>query len=100
MAILPGTRLGPYEITSAIGAGGMGEVYRARDTRLNRNVALKVLPDVFAHDTERMARFEPKTETWTEFSVPNRESDIRRIEVDRANSNRIWWSGTMSNHMG
>src|ERR1700693_16371 len=58
MAILPGARLGPYEILSAIGAGGMGEVYRARDARLNRDVALKVLPEVFAADADRMARFE------------------------------------------
>src|SRR5580704_14742030 len=58
MAILPGLRLGPYEILCAIGAGGMGEVYRARDTRLNRDVAIKVLPKVFADDGDRMARFE------------------------------------------
>jgi hypothetical protein len=56
--IQPGTRLGPHEVLSAIGAGGMGEVYRARDTRLNRDVALKVLPEVFARDAQRMARFE------------------------------------------
>jgi serine/threonine protein kinase len=58
MAILPGKRLGPYEVLSAIGAGGMGEVYLARDSRLNRDVALKALPSAFASDTERMARFE------------------------------------------
>jgi len=58
MALVAGTRLGPYEVISAIGAGGMGEVYRARDTRLERNVALKVLPEVFAQDTERMLRFQ------------------------------------------
>src|SRR5258708_1072747 len=49
-----GTRLGPYEIVSAIGAGGMGEVYRARDTKLGRDVALKILPGTFASDTERL----------------------------------------------
>ena len=58
MAILPGRRLGPYEILSAIGAGGMGEVYRARDSKLGRDVALKVLPAAFAADADRMARFE------------------------------------------
>jgi serine/threonine protein kinase len=51
-------RLGPYEIAAAIGAGGMGEVFRAKDTRLGRDVAIKVLPFVFAQDPERLARFE------------------------------------------
>jgi serine/threonine protein kinase len=58
MAMQPGNRLGPYEILSAIGAGGMGEVYRARDSKLGRDVALKVLPEAFARDGERMARFQ------------------------------------------
>src|SRR5436190_1583999 len=58
MSLATGTRLGPYEILSAIGAGGMGEVYRARDTKLHREVAIKVLPDLFAADPERLARFE------------------------------------------
>ena len=57
MPLSAGARLGPYEVLSALGAGGMGEVYRARDTRLNRDVALKVLPDVFTADAERVARF-------------------------------------------
>ena len=56
--ITPGSKIGSYEIIVLIGAGGMGEVYRARDTRLNRDVALKVLPEVFARDPQRMARFE------------------------------------------
>jgi eukaryotic-like serine/threonine-protein kinase len=57
MTVAIGSRLGPFEIVSAIGAGGMGEVYRARDTNLARDVAIKVLPDAFARDTDRMARF-------------------------------------------
>jgi eukaryotic-like serine/threonine-protein kinase len=62
MSLAAGTKLGPYEILSLIGAGGMGEVYRARDTKLKREVALKVLPDAFAGDSERMARFQREAE--------------------------------------
>ena len=58
-----GTKIGVYEIVSAIGAGGMGEVYRARDTRLNRHIAIKVLPDLFAEDPERLARFHREAHT-------------------------------------
>ena len=58
MALAPGTTVGPYEIISLIGAGGMGEVYRARDSRLGREVALKLLPASFAADAERLRRFE------------------------------------------
>ncbi len=54
----PGTKLGPYEIAEQLGAGGMGEVYLAQDTRLGRKVAIKVLPAEFASDPERLARFE------------------------------------------
>jgi serine/threonine protein kinase len=57
MALRSETRLGPYEILSAIGAGGMGEVYRARDSRLNRDVAIKVLPASFSSDPQRLRRF-------------------------------------------
>ena len=58
MALERGTRLGPYQIESPIGAGGIGEVYRAHDATLDRDVAIKVLPDAFATDPERLARFE------------------------------------------
>ena len=57
LTLTPGTRFGPYEVTALIGVGGMGEVYRATDTRLKRDVALKILSDTFAHDPERVARF-------------------------------------------
>jgi Tol biopolymer transport system component len=71
MATLSGGRLGPYEILSAIGAGGMGEVYKARDSRLNRDVALKVLPAAFAADTERMARFEREARLLASLNHPH-----------------------------
>jgi serine/threonine protein kinase len=58
MTLAVGSRLGPYEVVAAIGAGGMGEVYRAKDTRLGRDVAIKVLPGSFGQDPERLARFE------------------------------------------
>jgi serine/threonine protein kinase len=60
LALTLGTRLGAYEVTAAIGEGGMGQVYRARDTKLNRDVALKLLPDAFASDPDRLARFTRK----------------------------------------
>ena len=63
MALAPGTRLGPYEIAAQIGVGGMGEVYRATDTTLNRQVAVKVLPESLASDAERIARFEREAKT-------------------------------------
>jgi Tol biopolymer transport system component len=66
-----GTRLGPYEIIGPIGAGGMGEVYRAHDTKLNRDVALKVLPDAFAADADRLARFEREAQAVAALSHPN-----------------------------
>ncbi len=58
MSLTPGTTLGSYAVTAQIGAGGMGEVYRARDTTLDRDVALKVLPEAFTSDPDRLARFE------------------------------------------
>ena len=71
MPIPPGTRLGSYEVIAAIGAGGMGEVYRARDTRLNRDVALKILPDAFAADADRLARFTREAQTLAALNHPN-----------------------------
>src|SRR6266581_7989850 len=71
MPLVPGTRLGPYEILSAIGAGGMGEVYRATDTTLGRQVAIKVLPEAFAQDAARMARFEREAQTLAALNHPN-----------------------------
>jgi Tol biopolymer transport system component len=67
----PGTRLGPYEIGSALGAGGMGEVYRARDVKLGRDVALKILPQAFASDPDRLARFEREARTLAALNHPH-----------------------------
>src|SRR6185436_6130183 len=66
-----GTRIGPYEITSSVGIGGMGEVFRARDTRLNRNVAVKVLPRDFVADADRLRRFEQEAKTLAALNHPN-----------------------------
>ena|SRR5215469_1958349 len=71
MAIQSGTHVGPYEIVSAIGAGGMGEVYRARDSKLGRDVAIKVLPEAFARDADRMARFQREAKVFASLSHPN-----------------------------
>jgi eukaryotic-like serine/threonine-protein kinase len=71
MSVASGTKLGHYEITSPLGAGGMGEVYRARDTKLGRDVALKVLPPVFARDAQRMARFEREAKVLASLNHPN-----------------------------
>jgi Tol biopolymer transport system component/tRNA A-37 threonylcarbamoyl transferase component Bud32 len=71
MPLGPGVRLGPYEIVAALGAGGMGEVYRGRDTRLKRDVALKVLSELFASDPDRLARFQREAEVLASLSHPN-----------------------------
>ena len=71
MSLTAGARLGSYEILTGIGAGGMGEVYRARDTRLGRNVALKILPELFAADRERLARFEREAKTLAVLNHPH-----------------------------
>src|ERR1700684_555942 len=71
MPTLTGKRLGPYEILSAIGAGGMGEVYQAHDTNLERDVAIKVLPEAFAHDPERLSRFQREAKMLAALNHPN-----------------------------
>ena len=82
MALAPGTRLGAYEIVSALGAGGMGEVYRATDSRLKRPVAIKVLPDSFAGDPERLARFQREAELLAAMNHPH-IATIYRLERSR-----------------
>jgi eukaryotic-like serine/threonine-protein kinase len=71
MALTSGTKLGPYEIQSPLGAGGMGEVYRATDTKLGRDIALKILPAEMAHDPERLARFRREAKTLAQLDHPN-----------------------------
>jgi serine/threonine protein kinase len=71
LALIPGTRLGPYEILSALGAGGMGEVYRASDTTLKRQVAIKILPPAVAGDVDRLARFQREAELLASLNHPN-----------------------------
>src|SRR5262245_20672835 len=71
MRIAEGTRVGHFEVMACVGVGGMGEVYRARDTRLGRDVALKVLPDAFARDPDRLARFEREAKTLASLNHPN-----------------------------
>jgi serine/threonine-protein kinase len=82
MPLTAGTRLGSYEIVGFIGAGGMGEVYRARDTRLHREVALKILPEVFAADPERLARFQREAQVLASLNHPNIASIYGLEEAD------------------
>src|SRR6266403_3730477 len=71
MALTPGTKLGPYEIVAPLGAGGMGEVYRARDSKLGREVAIKILHDSFVDDPERVARFEREAQLLAALNHPH-----------------------------
>ena len=71
MALSPGTRLGHYDVTSLLGEGGMGQVWQATDTQLGRQVALKILPDAFAADPDRLARFEREAKVLASLNHPN-----------------------------
>ena len=71
MSLTPSTRLGVYEVTAPLGEGGMGQVFRARDTKLDREVAIKVLPEAFAHDTDRLARFTREAKTLASLNHPH-----------------------------
>ena len=88
MALTPGTRIGPYEVLSSLGSGGMGEVYRARDTRLNRDVAIKVLPASLTQDSSRLQRFELEARAASALNHPNiltvHDIGTASIESDRA----------------
>ena len=71
MPLSPGIPLGPYEVTAKIGEGGMGEVWHATDTKLDRDVALKVLPEAFTSDPDRLARFEREAKVLASLNYPN-----------------------------
>src|SRR5437667_12648264 len=83
MALLPDTRLGPYEIVGPLGGGGMGEVYRARDKRLGRDVAIKALPPAFAGDPARLSRFRREAQTLASLNHPNIAAIYGPEESDR-----------------
>src|ERR1700676_2680673 len=71
MALAAGTHLGAYEVLAQIGAGGMGEVYQAHDTKLERDIAIKVLPEAFAHDADRLSRFQREAKLLASLNHPN-----------------------------
>ncbi len=77
MPLLVGSRLGPYAVTAKIGEGGMGEVYQARDTKLDRDVALKVLPEAFTSDPDRLARFEREAKVLASLKPPQHREHLR-----------------------
>src|SRR5262249_52217381 len=82
MALTIGMRLGSHEITALLGKGGMGEVYRARDTKLKRDVAIKTLPDEFSHDPDRLSRFQREAEVLAVLNHPNIAAIYDLEEVD------------------
>jgi serine/threonine protein kinase len=84
VTLVPGSKLGPYEILAPIGAGGMGEVFRARDPRLNREVAIKVLPASFSADADRLRRFEQEAKAAGVLNHPNITAVYDIGEVDGA----------------
>ena len=83
MSLTPGLRIGVYEVTGLLGAGGMGEVYQARDTKLDRDVALKVLPQAFTSDPDRLARFEREAKVLASLNHPNIGPTYLRVERGR-----------------
>src|SRR5207249_744112 len=85
MTFSTGTKVGTYEIVGPLGKGGMGEVYRARDTKLKRDVAIKVLPEEFSRDTERVSRFQREAEVLASLNQPNIAAiyDIQEVQGSR-----------------
>ena len=94
VTLAPGTALGPYVIVAPLGAGGMGEVYRARDTRLGRDVAIKVLPQAFAADPDRVRRFEQEARAVAALNHPHicQIYDVARLKAEpTSESGRATW---------
>jgi serine/threonine protein kinase len=100
LALTPGTRLGPYEIVSALGAGGMGEVYKARDTRLDRSVAIKIVSDTLATDRQFRERFDREARAISQLTIrtsapstTSAESTARRFWSWNTSKARRWPTG-------
>src|SRR5213078_4117275 len=94
MTLPTGTKLGPYEIVAAIGSGGMGEVYKARDTRLERVVAIKVLPESMAKDSARLTRFQQEARALSALNHPNLLAILMSARrTERTLSFRSIWKG-------
>ena len=91
MPLTEGTKVGPYEVIAPAGAGGMDEVYRARDTRLNREIAIKVLPAGFARDPERLRRFQQEAQAAAALSHPN----ILTCTLNRHGRTSLVWAEAM-----
>src|SRR5262245_49970462 len=92
MPLTAGAHLGPYEILAALGAGGMGEVYRARDTKLDRDVAIKVLPELFIADPERVARFQREAKTLAALNHPHIGGiTVSKMVVESMRWCWSWW---------
>lgn len=100
MTVSPGGRVGPYEIIDALGAGGMGEVFRARDTKLNRDVAIKVLPAAFADDPERLARFTREAQNLASLNHPYIAAiyGIEEIASSGSSAGLVAMTTEVSNH--
>ena len=97
MSLTRGTRIGVYEVTGVLGAGGMGEVYRARDTKLGRDVALKVIPDAFALDPDRLARFRREAQVLASLNHPHIAAITgSRIAATPTRSSSSWSRATRS----
>ena len=88
MPLAAGTKLGSYQVTAQIGAGGMGEVYQAHDTKLRRDVAIKVLPEAFAHNPQRLARFQREAKLLASLNHTN-VATIHDIEDSNGTSNLV-----------